>query len=99
ELFTTLIQMFVGVLTGAKRALQPPAPMNEEFLEMVRHPAVNQVLKYSFVGSKETVKQQVVDFLEETGVDELIAVSTMYSVEARIRSAEIFAEIMEEING
>ena len=99
KLFTTLIQMFVGVLTGAKRALQPPAPMNEEFLEMVRHPAVNQMLKYSFVGSKESVKQQVVDFLEETGVDELIAVSTMYSVEARIRSAEIFAEIMGEING
>jgi luciferase family oxidoreductase group 1 len=98
KLFTSLIRMFVGVLTGARDPLQPPTEMTEELKEMFQHPAVNQMLKYSFVGSKQTVKKQIQAFLAETGVDELIAVSTMYDINHRIKSTRLFAEIMEEIN-
>lgn len=98
ELFTTLIRMFVGVLTGKKDALQPPTPMGDELEDMRSHPAVYQMLKYSFVGSKQTVKRQLVDFLEATKVDELITVSTMFSVKDRIKSAKLLAEVMMEIN-
>jgi luciferase family oxidoreductase group 1 len=98
QLFTSLIRMFVGVLTGARDPLQPPTEMTEELKEMFQHPAVNQMLKYSFVGSKQTVKKQIQAFLAETGVDELIAVSTMYDINDRIKSARLFAEIMREVN-
>ena len=98
RLFTTVIRMFVGVLTGAKDALQPPSEMTEELKEMYDHPSVYQMLKYSFVGSKETVKKQAKAFLKETKVNEIIAVSTMYSIEDRIRSTELFGKIMTEIN-
>jgi luciferase family oxidoreductase group 1 len=98
KLFTSLIRMFVGVLTGARDPLQPPTEMTEELKEMFQHPAVNQMLKYSFVGSKQTVKKQIQAFLAETGVDELIAVSTMYDINHRIKSARLFAEIMKEVN-
>jgi len=50
------------------------------------------------VGSKQTVKDKIRAFLEETGVDELITVSTMYEINDRIKSARLFAEIMKEIN-
>ncbi len=56
------------------------------------------MLKYSFVGSKKTVKKQVQEFLDETGVNELIAVSNMYDLNDRINSVKLFAEIMKEIN-
>ncbi|HET7360828.1 MAG TPA: LLM class flavin-dependent oxidoreductase [Salinimicrobium sp.] len=98
ELFTTLIRMFVGVLTGAKNALQPPTAMSDELTGMLKHPSLHQMLKYSFVGNKQTVKNQVRDFLKETGVDELIAASTMYDIKDRIKSAKLFGEIMTEIN-
>ena len=98
RLFTSLIRMFVGVLTGARDPLQPPTEMTEELKAMFHHPAVNQMLKYSFVGSKQTVKKKIQGFLLETGVDELIAVSTMYDINDRIKSAKLFAEIMKEIN-
>ena len=98
KLFTTVIRMFVGVLNGAKDPLQPPSKMTEELKGMYNHPSVHQMLKYSFVGSKESVKKQTKVFLEETGVDELIAVATMYSVEDRIKSTQLFGEIMTEIN-
>lgn len=99
KLFTSLIRMFVGVLTGSRDPLQPPTEMTEELKEIFQHPTLQQMLKYSFVGSKQTVKTQVQEFLEETGVDELITVSTMYNLNDRLKSTRLFAEIMTEING
>ncbi len=98
RLFTSLIRMFVGVLTGSREPLQPPSEMTEELRDLLQHPTVNQMLKYSFVGSKQTVRNQMNAFLEATGVDELITVSTMYNVNDRLKSVRLFAEVMKEIN-
>lgn len=98
KIFTSLIRMFVGVLTGDRKPIQEPTEMTTELKELLQHPALNQMLKYSFVGSKQTVKNQVIEFLEVTGVNELIAVSAMYNIDDRLKSARIFAEIMQELN-
>ena len=57
-----------------------------------------QMTRYSFVGSKDTVKRQVMEFLEETKADELMVSSIMYDSNERIKSAALFAVIMKEIN-
>lgn len=98
QLYTSLIKMFVGVLTGAREPLQPPTDMTADLKELLQHPSLHQMLKYSFVGSKATVKKGVQAFLEQTGVNELITVNTMYDVDARIKSTRLFADIMREIN-
>lgn len=96
--FTTLIRMFLGVLTGAREPLQPPTEMDEELRQILAHPSVQQMLKFSFVGSKETVKAQVRDFIQQTQVDELIAVSNLYDHQDRMKSVRLFSELMQEIN-
>lgn len=98
HLFTTLIRMFVGVLTGTATALHPPTAMTDELRGMLQHPAVHQMLKYSFVGSKQSVKEQVQSFLNETKVDELIVVTPTHSQEDRIKSVQLFSEVMNDIN-
>ena len=98
KLFTSMIRMFVGVLTGARQPMQPPTDMTPDLMEVLQHPSLHAMLKYSFVGSKSTVKNKVKDFLRLTVVDELIAVSAMYNIQDRLRSVRIFAEIMNEIN-
>jgi luciferase family oxidoreductase group 1 len=98
RLFTTLIRMFVGVLTGTTTALHPPTAMTDELRSMLQHPAVHQMLKYSFVGSKQTVKEQVQAFLNQTKVDELIVVTPAHSLEDRIKSVRLFSEVMNNIN-
>ncbi|MCC9138876.1 LLM class flavin-dependent oxidoreductase [Pontibacter silvestris] len=98
KLFTSLIRMFVGVLTGSRAPIQPPTEMTEELKDILHHPTLHQMLKYSFVGSKQTVKTQIKEFLEETGVDELMTVSTMYDINDRLKSTRLLAEIMKEIN-
>lgn len=96
--FTSLIKMFFGVLTGNSKPLQPPTEMTEDLKEILKHPSLYQMLKYSFVGSKETVKRQVEDFVQKTMIDELIMVSNIFAPEDRIMSAQLFAELMDEIN-
>lgn len=98
ENFTSLIRMFLGVLTGKRELLQPPSEMTDDFMMLQHNPSVKDMLRYCFVGRKEAVKKQLERFLEQTGVDEIIAVSNFHGHEDRIKSYEILAEIMEEIN-
>jgi len=98
RMYTSLIKAIIGIITGRRGYLQPPAPLDAELRSALQHPAIIQFLKYAFVGSKGTVKQKTKEFIEQTGVDELIVAGAIYDGEARIRSYEVFAEIMKEIN-
>ena len=98
RLSTSLIRLIVGIFTGKRDCVQPPTAMTNDLLEIMKHPQVHQMLKYSFIGSKATVKAQVKVFLAQTEADELIAVTHIYDINVRIRSYELFAEIMKELN-
>jgi luciferase family oxidoreductase group 1 len=98
RLSTSLIRMIVGIFTGKRDYVQAPTAMTGELKEIMQHPQVHQMLKYSFIGSKATVKAQVKAFMAKTQADELIAVTNIYDGQERIRSYELFAEIMKELN-
>lgn len=97
RLATSLIRMIVGIFTGRRAKVQPPTDMTNDLRDIMRNPQVHQMLKYSFIGSKATVKTQVKEFLDQTNADELIAVTHLYDIEARIHSYKLFAEIMNEL--
>lgn len=96
---TSLYKMIIGLLTGKRGYMQPPVPMTSDLRELSKNPSVQQMLKYSFIGSKETVKKQVQQFINDTQVDELIAVTNIYDGKDRIKSYRLFAEIMKELSG
>nr|WP_321223403.1 LLM class flavin-dependent oxidoreductase [uncultured Psychroserpens sp.] len=98
RLSTSLIRMIVGLFTGKRDAVQPPTEMTTDLEQVLKNPQVHQMLKYSFIGSKATVKAQVKAFIEHTQVDELIAVTNIYDIKDRVHSYKLFAEIMEELN-
>lgn len=94
---TSLIKMFLGVLTGKREYLQPPTDMTPDLKALLNHQAIYDMLKYTFAGNKETVKKKTLNFLKETGVNEIMAVSNIYGHQERVNSYRIFAEIMNEI--
>lgn len=94
---TTLIRMMLGVMTGQIDYMQEPTEMTPQLKELSRNPAFERMLKYAFVGSKETVKKKTEDFLKQTGVNEIMVASHIYHQEDRINSYRIFSEIMKEI--
>ena len=97
RLSTSLIRMIVGIFTGKRDYVQPPTAMTAELEQVLQNPQIHQMLKYSFIGSKATVKTQVKEFMEQTDADELIAVTNIYAIKDRIRSYKLFAEIMKEL--
>ena len=99
RLSTSYLRIVVGILSGTRKDfVEEPTDMTAEFKEIRQHPAVAQMTKFAFVGSKATVKKQVAEFMAQTGVDEFIAASNMYSAEARVKSFQLFSEIMQELN-
>lgn len=96
---TSFIKMIVSLLTGAKReSLDTPAEMTDELRETMEHPAVKQMMYYTFIGSKEKVKKEIEDFITKTAVNELIITTNCHNQKARVRSYELMSEIITEIN-
>lgn len=95
---TSLYKMVISLLTAKRDQMQPPVEMTKELRAIRQHPSVQQMLKYSFIGSKETVKKELKSFIETTQVNEIIAVTNIYDINDRIKSYKYLAEIMEEIN-
>ena len=51
------------------------------------------MLSRSFVGSPDTVRSGLDQFVEETGADELIVASAIHDHAARLRSYELLASL------
>lgn len=96
---TSFIKMIIGLLTGNRGDyLEEASEMTPELMDMLQHPAVHQMTKYSFIGSKETVKTQIKVFLDQTKVDEVIVSTNCHNQTARIHSYQMFAQLMDELN-
>ncbi|RAV31022.1 LLM class flavin-dependent oxidoreductase [Sinomicrobium soli] len=99
KLYTSHLRLVINILTGTPTEyIEPPTEMTADFRNIMQHPRVEQMIKYTFIGSRETVKKQVLQFLEETQADELIIATNMYDIDARLKSTRLFGEIMTEIN-
>ena len=53
------------------------------------------MLRYSLVGSSDTIRRGVEELIRETGADEIIATAQIFDHAARLRSFEIFADVMK----
>jgi len=96
KLSTSMIRMMLGVMTNNLDYMQPPTEMTAELKELSNHPAFQKMMQFAFVGNKKKVKSQTEDFINRTGVDEVIVASHIYDHSARVNSYKIFSEIMNE---
>jgi luciferase family oxidoreductase group 1 len=93
RLFTSIQLRALGMLKGSQMPLQPPVNNLDSVWSIPEKQAVDQRLKYSFVGGPATVKKNLESFLKQTQVDEIMAVSHMYEHSARLRSYEILSSL------
>jgi alkanesulfonate monooxygenase SsuD/methylene tetrahydromethanopterin reductase-like flavin-dependent oxidoreductase (luciferase family) len=94
RLFTTVQQSFTNLVRGAPGKLQEPVDDIDEYWDAMEKYHASHMLKYSIVGSRETVKNGLEDFVELTKADELMIVTSLYDQPARIRSYEIVADLV-----
>ncbi len=97
-LFTSLQQQFLNLIRGIPGELQPPVNDMTFRWSTAEEAHVRRMMRYSIVGSPETIRRGVEDLLKETNADELIATAQIHDHQARLRSFEIFADVMKSLN-
>ena len=92
-LATSFKKLFLGIITGKRSKLAPPVNPDEDFMDPMEEAALQQMIRYSFVGGKEKVAMEIERFLEVTGADELMVTSPIFDHTARLHSYKILADL------
>jgi luciferase family oxidoreductase group 1 len=96
-LASSLMQAFVSLRRGEPKRLQPPDPDFEASMSPAERASLEQVLACSAIGSRETVKRSIADFIARTGADELILASHIHDHGVRVRAYEIAAQVRADM--
>ena len=94
-LATSMQQAFVNLRSGRPTRLQPPRPGYLESLGPQERAMLDQVLSASAIGSPETVRRGLEEFIARTRADELMITSQIFDHAARLRSYEITAQVRD----
>ncbi|WP_133782279.1 LLM class flavin-dependent oxidoreductase [Pedobacter nutrimenti] len=94
KLATSLYQLFRGIVTGKRRLLQPPVESMDDIWTDYEEEQASQMLACTFTGSKETITNDLQQFLDQTQVDEIMATAHIFDHQARLRSYGLLAEAM-----
>lgn len=86
RLFTSLQMRFADMFRNARGYLKPPIDDIETYWTPAEKAQASRMLACSFVGSPATVEAKLSNFIESTGVDELMVASAIFDHEARLRS-------------
>ncbi|MBB2144707.1 MsnO8 family LLM class oxidoreductase [Pedobacter sp. LMG 31464] len=97
RLATSLKQLFMGIVTGKRRLLQPPIESMDNVWSDIEEEAVNQMLAVAFIGGPEKLTAQMQSFRAQTQIDEVMVTSHIYDHEARLHSYQLFAEILKNL--
>lgn len=89
--FTTLQQMFLGIVTGQRQKIQPPRPI-EEIAPDHLVSQVEQTLSIRAVGSPSTVVSELEAIVAATGADELILTAYYFDPADRLKGLEMLAD-------
>ena len=92
-LYTTLQQMFVGMMRGRRGLMPAPIDNIEDYWSPAEKAQVSHMLSCAFVGSPDTVHVKLEQFLARTRADELMISAPIFDHQKRLRSIELLAEL------
>ena len=96
-LYTTLQQNVVRMRRNTRGQLPPPIADLDEFCEPHEKAAAAHTLQVSVVGSLETIRKGMRQWLEVTGASEMILTGQIFDHQARLKSFEIAAQAAQSL--
>jgi luciferase family oxidoreductase group 1 len=91
RLFTSQQQAFWNLRRGAPGTLPPPVNSMDGVWTPMEKAQVDHALSCAVVGSADTVRDGLADFIQRTGADELIITAQIFDHAARKESYSIVA--------
>jgi luciferase family oxidoreductase group 1 len=95
RLFTSIQQAFINLRRNNPGLLPAPVDSMEGRWTEFERSGVEHALRYSVVGSPETVRGGLESFIELTKADELMVTAQIFDAAARLRSFEILAAVAD----
>jgi luciferase family oxidoreductase group 1 len=92
-LFTSVQQSFANILRNRRGQLPPPIDDIESYWTPPEKERASAMLRRSYVGSPDTVRVALDEFVAETDADELIVAAAIHDHTARLRSYELLAQL------
>ena len=92
-LYSSLQQAFENLRSGRPGKLPPPVENFEQQLDPRARALLAHSLSCSIVGSPETVRRGLDDFVARSGADELMVTAQIFDPRARLRSYELLAGV------
>lgn len=96
-LFTSLQQQFLDLIRGHPDELQPPSEEVTRTWQPSEELQVKRMTRCSLVGSAQTVREGLIKLIGDTSASEIMATAQIHNHRARLRSFEIFAEVMKSL--
>lgn len=95
RLSTSMQQLFLSFVRNRPGPLKPPVDNMDEVWSEQEKAAIQQQLGSSIIGSPDTVKRKLDDFIAATGADEIMIAAHIYDHQARLRSYEIVSSLYQ----
>ena len=95
-LATSVQQAFVALRTGRPIQLPPPKRGFIEELPLEARAMLRSVLSASAIGSPETAREQLQQFVDRTMPDELMVTAQVFDHQARLKSYELLMEAVRQ---
>jgi luciferase family oxidoreductase group 1 len=97
-LATSMQQSFTNLRRGRPTQLPPPVADYASTLAPHEKAQLEQILSCSAVGSPDTVRKGLAEFIARTGADELMINCQIFDHKARVHSYEIVAAVRETMS-
>ncbi len=95
KLSTTMQQFVLNIIRGTKAPLQPPVDDINEICNAAEIEMLNSRSSITFLGNKESIRNQLTEFQERYDVQEIMVVSYIFDPEKQKRSYEILKEVVD----
>lgn len=96
RLSTSFYRMFLGIIRNERKPMQPPIDSMEGLWNPEEEAYVKQMTAYSFIGTKDSVKDDIKYVIKKLQLDEVIVSCPIFHIEDKLKSIRYFAEIMNE---
>ncbi len=97
RLFTSPQQSFTNLFRGTRGQLQPPIDDIDTYWSASEKAQASRMLRRSFVGTSEQVRDGLIKFIKETDADEIMATGMIFEHAARLRSYEVLASLAPDL--
>jgi luciferase family oxidoreductase group 1 len=94
-LSSSFYQLALGLIRNNRKPLAPPVRDMDTLWSDEERAAVKQMLHYTFLGSQQTVANELKAFTDHTGVDELMVATHVFDVDAKLKSMQLAAELFK----